>query len=96
LQTNGGYQLYVDHRPFTLKAPVSVLATKRLAECGRQFVPHLADGWRALLRPANPGFCSHERLYVTMGLEIGRERRGFDYNDPAAVARSCNGSKAKS
>lgn len=34
-------------------------------------------------------------LFVTMGLEVARERHGFDYNDPAAVARQLAEIKAE-
>lgn len=34
-------------------------------------------------------------LYVTMGLEVARERHGFNYDDPAAVARQLADLKAE-
>ena len=34
-------------------------------------------------------------LYVTMGLDMGHERNGFDYSDSNAVARQFNSMKAQ-
>jgi hypothetical protein len=88
LQTNGVYQLYVDHRPFYIKgAGLGAGDQKRLAECGGNSVrTWKTDGGRISGRQILDSALTNG-LYVTMGLEIGRERQGFDYNDPAAVAR---------
>jgi hypothetical protein len=88
LQTNGGYQLYVDHRPFYIKgAGLGAGDQKRLAECGgNSFRTWQTDGGRVSGRQILDSALTNG-LYVTMGLGIGRERQGFDYNDPAAVAR---------
>jgi hypothetical protein len=88
LQTNGGYQLYVNHQPFYIKgAGLESGDQERLVECGgNSFRTWHVEGesWsgRQLLERA-----SRNGLYVTMGLDLGRERQGFDYNDRAAVAR---------
>lgn len=86
LQTNGDYQLYVDHHPFYIKgAGLETGNQEKLAACGGNSIrtwgtddgrtPQLLD--RALTN----------HLYVTLGLRLGLERQGFDYNDQAAVAR---------
>lgn len=88
IQTNGGYQLLVDHQPFYIKgAGLESGSQKELvAHGGNSFrtwsteTPSLS-GQQMLDRALTNG------LYVTMGLEVGHERHGFDYNDPAAVAR---------
>ena len=86
IQTNGSYQLYVNHKPFYIKgAGLETGSQEELAAHGgnsfrtwgtddRQ-TPKLLD--RALTNG----------LYVTLGLSLGHERQGFDYNDPVAVAR---------
>jgi hypothetical protein len=88
LQTNGGYQLYVDSRPFYIKgAGLEFGDQEKLAEHGGNSIRTWQtengrmSGRQLLDRAMTNG------LYVTMGLELGRERQGFDYNDPAAVAR---------
>jgi hypothetical protein len=88
LQTNGSYQLYVDHQPFYIKgAGLGIGSQEKLAEHGgnsfRTWQPGNGrmSGRQMLDRALTNG------LYVTMGLEVGRERLGFDYNDKAAVAR---------
>jgi len=82
LVTNGGYQLYVDHRPFYIKgAGLETGSMEKLVEHGgNSFRTWRTDG-QLLDRAQTNG------LYVTMGLDMGRERLGFNYNDPAAVAR---------
>jgi hypothetical protein len=86
LQTNGGYQLYVDHQPFYIKgAGLETGSQEKLAEHGGNSLRtwHTEDGRTSQLldRALTNG------LYVTLGLAMGHERLGFDYNDPAAVAR---------
>lgn len=88
LQTNGGYQLYVDHRPFYIRgAGLGSGDQARLAECGANSFRTWSTGGRQgsgrqiLDRALTNG------LYVTLGLEVARERQGFDYGDPLSVAR---------
>jgi len=82
LATNGGYQLYVNHQPFYIKgAGLETGSMEKLVEHGgNSFRTWRTDG--ALLDRAQA-----HGLYVTMGLDMGRERLGFNYDDPAAVAR---------
>ncbi|HZM01809.1 MAG TPA: glycoside hydrolase family 2 TIM barrel-domain containing protein [Candidatus Saccharimonadales bacterium] len=85
LRKNGGaYQLYVNHKPFYVKgAGLGSGSLEKLAENGgNSFRTWGARNGLALLNQAHAN-----GLYVTMGLDVGRERQGFDYNDPAAVAR---------
>ena len=88
LQTNGGYQLTVNHQPFYIKgAGLGSGNQEQLAACGGnsfrtwQTESRQLPGGRILDQALTNG------LYVTLGLELGRERTGFDYDDPAAVAR---------
>jgi len=86
LQTNGGYQLYVDQNPFYIKGAGMESGNQEalMEHGGNSFrtwgtddkrTPHLLE--RALTN----------RLSVTLGLRVGLERQGFDNNDEAAVAR---------
>jgi hypothetical protein len=82
------YQLFVDGEPFTVKgAGLEFGSQEKLAEHGGNSFRTWrtengqASGQQVLDRALTNG------LYVTMGLEISRERHGFNYDDPAAVAR---------
>jgi len=96
LETNGGYQLYVDHRPFYIKgAGIEFGSQEKLKEHGgNSFRTWSTDngrdsGQEILERARRNG------LYVTMGLDLGHERHGFDYNDTNAVARQFASVKAQ-
>lgn len=84
---DGGYQLYVNGHPFWIKGAGLASGTmEQLAACGGNSVRTWGTGagpkgGEALLdRAAKNG------LYVTLGLQVARERNGFNYDDPAAVA----------
>lgn len=86
-QENGKYQLYVGGEPFWIKgAGLEFGNVEKLAEHGaNSFRTWRTDngkesGKEVLDRARANG------LYVTMGIEVARERHGFDYNDEAAVA----------
>jgi hypothetical protein len=84
LQTNGGYQLFVDHHPFYIKgAGLESGSQEKLVEHGGNSFRtwRTANGGQILDRALTNG------LYVTMGLEVGHERLGFNYDDQAAVSR---------
>lgn len=86
--TNGGYQLFVDHKPFYIKgAGMGLGSQEKLVEHGGNSLrTWQTDGGKisadqVLSRARKNG------LYVTMGLAVGSERHGFDYDDKAMVAR---------
>jgi hypothetical protein len=88
--------LYVDQQPFYLQGAGLEFGSqeKLTAHGGNSFRTWRtengqASGKTVLDRALKNG------LYVTMGLEIARERQGFDYNDPAAVARQLAEVKAE-
>lgn len=87
-QADGRYQLYVDGQPFYIKgAGLEFGSQEELAlHGGNSFrtwrTENGHDTCRQVLDRA-----MRNGLYVTMGLDVARERHGFDYNDPAAVAR---------
>lgn len=85
-QNDGQYQLLLNNEPFFIKGAglefgdIEALA----AHGGNSFRTWRTDngkstGKEVLDRAQNKG------LYVTMGIEVARERHGFDYNDPEAV-----------
>lgn len=86
-KTSGQYQLLVNGEPLYIKgAGIEFGSPEKLAAHGgnsfrtwRTENGH-ASGMAVLDRALTNG------LYVTMGLDIARERHGFDYNDSAAVA----------
>jgi hypothetical protein len=95
-QTDGRYQLYVDHKPFYIKgAGLEFGNQEKLAEHGgNSFRTWRTEngqdsGQKVLDRALKNG------LYVTMGLDIARERHGFNYDDKAAVARQLQAVKAE-
>jgi hypothetical protein len=83
-QENGRRQLYVNHEPFFIKGAglESGDQEKLAAHGGNSFRTWRTDNGRSILdRAAKNG------LYVTLGLDVARERQGFDYSDSHAVAR---------
>jgi hypothetical protein len=86
-KTGDRYQLYVDGQPFYIKgAGLEFGNQEKLAEHeGNSFRTWRMEngqdsGQQVLDRALRNG------LFVTMGLEVARERHGFNYDDPAAVA----------
>jgi hypothetical protein len=95
-QTGDRYQLVVDGQPFYIHgAGLEFGSQEKLAEHGGNSFRTWrtengqASGQQVLDRALKNG------LYVTMGLEIARERHGFNYNDAAAVARQLAAVKAE-
>ena len=96
IHTNDCYQLYVGFTSrFISEVPVWNPGKTRKNWWSMEAIPSCTwrteggqmSGRQMLDRAFTNG------LYVTMGLEIGRERQGFDYNDKAAVARQLEGVK---
>jgi hypothetical protein len=92
----GDFKMFVNGQPFHVKgAGVEFGSQERLAahggnvfrtwrtENGRETGRQVLDRARA------------NGLYVALGLEVGSERHGFDYNDSAAVARQYEQVKAE-
>ena len=86
-QTDGRWQLYVNHQPFFIKgAGLEFGDQEKLAAAGgNSFRTWRTDngretGQQVLDRAQKNG------LYVTLGLDVSRERHGFDYSDTNAVA----------
>ena len=86
--TAGRFQLYVDRKPFYIKgAGIELGSVERLKQHGgNSFRTWSTDngrdsGEQVLDRALANG------LYVSMGLDVDHERRGFDYDNTNAVAR---------
>jgi hypothetical protein len=83
----GGYQLQVDGEPFFIKgAGLEFGQMALLAECGGNTfrtwrVDNGQQSAEAILDEA-----AKRGLKVCMGLDLARERHGFDYSDTSAVA----------
>ncbi|MCF8344026.1 MAG: DUF4038 domain-containing protein [Bacteroidales bacterium] len=92
----GGYQLYVDDQPFFIKgAGLEGGSIEALAEHGGNAMRtwrtdnHFRTGQEILDQ-------AHKRgVKVCMGLEIARERHGFDYNDSVSVREQFEYAKAE-
>ncbi len=87
-QTDGRFQLTVNQKPFYIKgAGVELGSQEKLAQHGGNSIRNWSTdngrdtGRQFLDRALSNG------LYVAMGLDVDHERRGFDYNDPKAVAK---------
>lgn len=87
-KTDGRYQLFVDQKPFYIRgAGLEFGNQEKLAEHGgNSFRTWCTEngqesGQKVLDRALKNG------LYVTMGLEVARERHGFNYDDREAVER---------
>ncbi len=84
VKIDAGYQLLVDGQPFRVNgAGLESGNLEALAASGAtSFRTWRTEGGRRLLDRAR-----EHGLMVAMGIEIARERHGFDYDDAAAVAR---------
>ena len=83
-----GYQLLVDGAPFYIQgAGLEFGSIPELAKHGgNAFRTWLTDNGQRSGKAALDEAQAHG-LKVMMGIEVARERHGFDYNDTAAVRR---------
>ncbi len=84
--SEGNYQLYVNGNPFWIKgAGLEFGDIAQLAAHGaNSFRTWRTDNGKQSAQEVLDEAWKHG-LYVTMGIEVARERHGFDYNDAAAV-----------
>mgnify|MGYP001817844344 FL=1 len=85
-EKNGKYQLFVDKEPFYIKgAGLEFGSIEALAKHnGNSFRTWRTDnGKRSGKEVLDEAF--EHGVYVTMGIEVARERHGFDYDDEVAV-----------
>lgn len=87
-QTDGKYRLFVDGKEFFVKgAGLEFGNIEALAESGaNSFRTWRTDNGRQSGREVLDEAYDND-LMVLMGIEVGRERHGFDYNDTAWVAQ---------
>jgi len=92
----GKFRLYVNQKPFYVKgAGLEFGSPEELAaHGGNTFRTWRAENGRDTGRQVLDRALTNG-LYVAMGLEIARERHGFDYNDPVTVARQFESVKAE-
>lgn len=77
----GHYQLYRNNEPYFIKGAGGYKYYEKLKECGGNSVRLWSTkGAREYMDRAHA-----LGLTVTLGLELGHERKGFDYNDKKAV-----------
>lgn len=86
-KTDGKWQLYVNHKPFFIKgAGLEFGNVEMLAEVGgNSFRTWRTDNGRETGRQVLDQ-AQKNGLFVTMGIDVSRERHGFDYSDTKAVA----------
>lgn len=95
-QTHGTYQMFVNGQPFYVKGAGLEFGNqeKLAAHGGNAFRTWRTENGRASGQQVlDRAHTNH--LYVAMGIEVGRERQGFGYNDPTAVARQLETIKAE-
>src|ERR1041385_5705271 len=87
-KTGDRYQLYVDQRPFYIKGAGLEFGSQEelAAHGGNSFRTWRTENGRASCKQVLDR-AQKNGLLVTMGLEVARERHGFDYSDTNAVAR---------
>lgn len=93
---DGAYHLYVGGQPFWIDGAglefgnIAALA----AHGGNSFRTWRTDNGQRSGKEVLDEAQAHG-LYVTMGIEVARERHGFNYDDPAAVAEQLERIKAE-
>ena len=88
INRNNRYQLVVNGQDFYIKgAGIDLGSVKSLAEYGGNAFRtwRVDNGERTALEILNEA--QEHGLMVCMGIEVARERHGFDYNDKQAVAQ---------
>src|SRR5580698_9262528 len=82
-KTDSGFVLMRDHKPYFIKGAGGTNYMDRLAKYGGNSIRtwNTSDGDQVLTKAENLG------LTVTMGLDVARERHGFNYDDTTAVRK---------
>jgi hypothetical protein len=81
--SNGKYQLYRNGKPYYIKGAGGYMNLDKLKQYGGNSIRvWSSDKADKILNEAH-----QLGLTVTLGLEVGRERLGFDYNDEAMVKK---------
>src|SRR5882724_3277078 len=95
-KTDRGYQLLVNGQPFFIKgAGLGSGSVEQLAADGANSLRTWGAGPGPRGAVAILDRAETNGLYVTLGLEVARERNGFSYDDPAAVTRQLDKIKSQ-
>jgi len=87
VQQDGGWRLLVDGQPYQVRgAGLSGGDLEQLAARGANSFRTWSTGTDEAQVRAMLDHAQRNGLTVAMGLAVGKERHGFDYDDPAAVA----------
>lgn len=87
IEKDNGYQLLVNGAPFHVKGAGMALGSQHaLVASGGNSLRTWSSGDRRKVR-AMLDRAHQNGLFVAMGIDMAGERRGFDYDDQAAVAR---------
>lgn len=81
-QSESGFVLYRGGKPYLIKGAGAIDRFTELARAGGNSI----RTWGAETAQAALDSAASNGLTVTLGLWVGHERHGFDYNDPSAVA----------
>ncbi|GAB3639039.1 glycoside hydrolase family 2 TIM barrel-domain containing protein [Hymenobacter arcticus] len=81
-QANGSYELQRGGQPYFVKGAGGSQYPERIAAYGGNSIRTWSTNEAASVLAA----ANKNHLTVMMGLDVARERHGFDYNDPVAVA----------
>lgn len=86
VKTNAGFQLQLNGEPFYVKgAGLEGGNIARLKSHGGNAIRTWRTGDNTMSAGELLDEAQKHGIYVTMGIDIARERHGFDYNDEAAV-----------
>jgi hypothetical protein len=90
-QINGRYELLRAGQPYFVKGAGGSQYPERLAAYGGNSI----RTWSTAGAPQVLAAANQHHLTVMLGLDVARERHGFDYNDAAAVAAQLQKIKAE-
>lgn len=86
-QNETGYQLLRNGEPYFIKGAGGSVYPKRIADYGGNSI----RTWSTRNAGAILDTAQKYGLSVLLGLDVARERHGFNYNDPAAVKKQLEG-----
>lgn len=87
-QEDGNYQLYRDNKPYFIAgAGTELERIPFLAQCGANSARSWSTEMDGYTAKEFLDLAQKHNLTVTMGLDVKKERKGFDYNDPVAVKK---------
>jgi len=90
-QVNGRYELLRAGQPYFVKGAGGSQYPERIAAYGGNSI----RTWGTYDAPKVLAAANQQHLTVMLGLDVARERHGFDYNDAAAVAAQLRKIKAE-